>query len=288
MISEATEALNAKAEALRKHLVESPAWRSVMAKVELGMDLECLGPLIDIASMAKTSDGMEPWLMVCKAFGFRYGPAHVPLPGCGTLVSVLGKGVEVYIAAMPITGRLEKGISPEDIPTFLATSTGMQFFKDSCIFFRLPGHGVAYIPYGWSAIPLVVPMNFLEAPEAKKADVAEEKDKGKETLDCPLLFTPLLDANWATEFGRAGWAAVHERNETYLQTAAAKRLWAGRATMWGQFATGVQPEWGIALGVAPSSYTAQGDNSPWLGVRGLNASGVSFAWHAHVPLRFRR
>lgn len=192
--------------------------------------------------MAKQASGMEPWVMVSKAFAFRYGPAHVPLPGCATLVSVVDKGIEVYISAMPINEHLKKGINPKDLPTFLTTTTGLEYFKSSCVFFRVPANGVAYIPYGWSVAPLIVLANFLEVKESEKADAEEKRDKDREKITSGLVFTPVMNRAWAKAMPAPCWAAIDEWNDGYLQTVANKRVWASRASMWTDFSQDVKGE----------------------------------------------
>ena len=136
--------------------------------------IEVVAAFLGLESEHLEHAGAHPWLRWTRAWQFHYGPNDFPLLGIGAFVTA--ESESATIVAMPIVEILAHGIALPDFPSFVETPSGSKFFGDHAKVVRVEIGGMAWIPYGWVAFPVVWhPCTKVEGDEKENEDEAEDK-----------------------------------------------------------------------------------------------------------------
>lgn len=108
---------------LTNALREKQSWPSAMSKIDGATTNIGTIPLFADGQFV-SSPGSEPWLCVMRTHAWRYGPNHVPLPGCATVVTSTSSDTELYLVLLPMADLLKKGIFAGDLKAYLDTDSG--------------------------------------------------------------------------------------------------------------------------------------------------------------------
>lgn len=226
-------------------LEDNPKWGGATAKCETTAETFDFIPK-SAEVLHTTSAGVAPWAVACKSASLRYGPQRWPLPGIGAYVST-SSTIPTYIVAMKVEGLLSKGITLPDLPKFLESPSGAQFFKSATII-SLSAGSVAWLPYGWVAWPLVLQPVEDKKESANPDTDSEEQAAGAQAADnkqasdvklAPgtadslpsfgfLWHCPVFSQSLASNLPTAVWHAISSYNMEHLTKLKGQQLWESR------------------------------------------------------------
>lgn len=205
-------------------------WTGAMARVECGN----LRPKdVDIpmfSSLEQLSVGEQPWVVLAKAFHWRWGPNSWPCPGVGSWV----KPVSAHMALLVfcVEDFVKAGcVGLNDVLPFLETPSGQELMKTSLTIVDFRRHaGLAWVPFGFCVAPLHVPMSLEEAPSADGAENAQ----GMKCDDFPengLVWSmAVFDAALAGQVSEQAWAPLTAMNKAHFDMRATLPLWSTRSS----------------------------------------------------------
>ena len=231
-VTEAAESIQNKANALKEAMNANEKWGGSLGRIS--GDVEKIVKSIDTPAELTKEPGAGMWITCLRAWSWRYGPNASPLPGVGSLVTTYGSG-DIKLLCCPVLPMLEQGIVLKEGGKFLETDSGQEFVSTHAEVISVCEGEVAWIPYGYIAVTLLV------GPELK-APVPEEKDEQETGEDKEpsepygfLLSIPVFSVEMAKDLESQAWSAITSWNGGHLDKHKDAKLWKPRRECWHEF-----------------------------------------------------
>lgn len=203
-------------------------WTGAMARV----DSHTMRPKdIDIgmfSGLGELAAGAHPWVVLAKAFHWRWGPNSWPCPGVGSWVKPVSSSMALLV--FRVEDFVKAGcVGLNDVLPFLETASGQELMQTSLtvIDFRI-SCGLAWIPFGFCVAPLYVPvpLDGGDAPEGAENMEACRDDYPENGLVWSLA---VFDATLAGNVCEQTWAPLMAMNKAHFDRMSSMPLWSTRA-----------------------------------------------------------
>lgn len=190
-----------------------------------------------------TDRGAAPWVLSFRRFCFKSGANCLPMSGVGSLVWTPADGKHVTLLLLPLVNILRRGISLENLWSFLGTQAGEEFFAGTeqepspvVILHASPG-SVVYVPWGYLAQPVFL---GVKCEDMKPLNIG---------------FHYLFVESWAAKLTPQCRAAVLKHNLDAFKTKSGVQRWQEMAATLTSFMGSLEVSPGAAsaaAGVAPT------------------------------------
>lgn len=216
--------VKSKQASLTKFLKETPGVGGGMMRIDC--DVGAIAPALTHLQPLDPSDkGHLPWAVAMRAHSWRHGPSSFPMPGYGCLVQNSSDLCDIALVFLPIASVVNKGVSADDLHSFLETTTGADVFHAKCIVLKAPPKSFFWCPYGWLCLPFALGKLSLHDIVTSAADGVALEPK-----DYPLGFLTVLTVfslEAANALPAKVWSSVVYLNAAHM----AKNLWTPRALL---------------------------------------------------------
>ena len=213
----------ARMDELDKALAANISWGGAMSKLEVGagVSIEQVETFAECELLEQR--GGDPWVAALRPFAARIGPAQWPLPGVGSLISVVGESQnDLFVLAGLAAQIVAKGLALSDIEGFLSSPSGEDWVGNHAMVVPVRKGDVLWVPYGWIALPVAVTRKNYEGPPETAFAIVQA----------------VAHSRWAAMDGVC-FAAIAAWNRGHLEKVQTKRAWAARFTYFAKLSDGV-------------------------------------------------
>lgn len=184
-----------------------------------------------------THAGSDPWLVAARPYAMRFGPGSFPMPGFGCLMMACSSDFDVWVVVMPTQAVLERGISLNDLPTFLDSPSGIEALRTLGSAIPLRERTLLWVPFGSLCLLIAIPKHDMtKDKEEKKKQKDKEKDIGPAFL---MVFTP-FSGPLARTMSQSTWSATKALNLAHLTRVEGRVACASRVSLMNSFVEGAQ------------------------------------------------
>lgn len=177
--------VKSKQASLTKFLKDTPS----VGMMRIDCDPGALAPALALMSTLDPQDkGHLPWAVAMRAHTWRHGPSSFPTPGYGSFVQNSPGFPDMVLMFLPIASVVNKGVSADDLHSFLETSTGADVFQSKALILKASPTTIFWCPYGYLCLPFA--LGKLTLQDVAAAATTDEVEQ--EPQEYPLGFFTVM------------------------------------------------------------------------------------------------